>query len=382
MFETLSNRINPEDRKLVFEFCEERRLAPSTRINYLYFLGGLLKASKKPLRQITKSDIQTWIVAERARGIGEKTMDAGLTYMKSFYRWLNGGESPEVVKWISVRNRVKELPTDELLTGEDIKRLIEAANHPRDKALIAMLSDSGARIGELLNLKIKNVAFDKFGAVLIVSGKTGMRRIRLIDSTPYVQNWVNNHPQKDTPMAPLFLGPFGGIRIPRVNKMLRAFAKRAGVKKRVNPHSFRHARLTELAGNGLSERELRIFAGWSGSSEMPETYIHLSGKDLDEHILKIHGVIKEELPEEKKRPLKPIVCSRCKTINPADAAFCFKCSMALTLQAAVEAEKEKEFTDRLMVELLADEGIKRDVKRLLRKLPAMARKKHSSAPSG
>ena len=54
------------------------------------------------------------------------------------------------------------------------------------------------------------------------------------------------------------------------------------------------------------------------------------------------------------RPLAPITCARCGFINPADGAYCSRCSMALTLPAAVEGEKTREHTDQLMSELLAD----------------------------
>jgi integrase len=81
-------------------------------------------------------------------------------------------------------NNLKKLPlTDrtEIVTTETVSRLIEAATHPRDKALIAMLYESSCRPHEILNLKICNVTIDHYGAVIFVNGKTGMRRLRLID---------------------------------------------------------------------------------------------------------------------------------------------------------------------------------------------------------
>lgn len=50
------------------------------------------------------------------------------------------------------------------------------------------LYECGLRIGELLNLKLKNVEFDKYGAILTVHDKTGRRRIRLIATVPYLSN--------------------------------------------------------------------------------------------------------------------------------------------------------------------------------------------------
>jgi hypothetical protein len=49
--------------------------------------------------------------------------------------------------------------------------------------------------GEITTLKIKDVHFDSYGTVLVVNGKTGMRRIRAIFSAPYLSAWVSIHPK-------------------------------------------------------------------------------------------------------------------------------------------------------------------------------------------
>jgi len=201
-------------------------------------------------------------------------------------------------------------------------------------------------------LKIRNIEFDKFGAVILLPKnheglKTGSRRIRLIDATPYILGWINNHPKKADPDAPLF--PF---KTTRVQFLTRKYARLAGVTKHSNPHAFRHARLTHLS-QIYNEMELREFAGWGRESNMPSVYIHISGKDLDRKLLEHHGLLEEEKKlQEETRPLKPLKCPRCEVINPADAGYCYKCSMALTLNAATEAVIKREYTDNLMNKLL------------------------------
>lgn len=66
------------------------------------------------------------------------------------------------MRWIKCNFRDDKKLPEELLTEEDVTKLIEAAQHPRDKALVFLLYESGCRIGELLNVKIKNVLFDRF----------------------------------------------------------------------------------------------------------------------------------------------------------------------------------------------------------------------------
>ncbi|MFH1821510.1 MAG: site-specific integrase [Methanobacteriota archaeon] len=387
----LTAALSPSDLKLVKEFFADRNLLMSSQINYLNTFVPFLKFTKKDLDRIEKADIQAWIENESKRK-QQGTINLDKTHLKAFFTWRGGDEKPPaVVSWIKLSSQKQTLPVESLLTEDEIRAMIEAADSSRDKALVSVLYESALRVGEFLSLKVKSIEFDKYGAVVILpramGQKTGQRRIRLIDSVPYLQGWINHHPRKSDPEAALWWGgrwmtkkgdkerKGAGLRISQVQALLKKYAERAGVKKRVNPHSFRHARLTKLS-QILTEMELRIFAGWSKSSNMPETYIHLSGGDVDKKILASAGLLEpEEEAKAEEKPLAPLKCPRCGEINPADAAYCFKCSMALSLKAAVEAEKRKESTDWLMRELLDDA----DVKLLLKRKLASIRKKSVSS---
>jgi integrase/recombinase XerD len=92
-----------------------------------------------------------------------------------------------------------KLPED-MLTEEDVSRLIQMASSPRDKAFVSTLYESGCRISEILFLKFKNVNFDQYGAVLLIPPmKTGLRRVRIVSSVPYLSEWINKHPGKSDP---------------------------------------------------------------------------------------------------------------------------------------------------------------------------------------
>lgn len=122
--------------------------------------------------------------------------------LRKFLRFL--GKDSLVSSWRikSISNNAK-LP-EEILTEEEIKKIAEAAYFKRDKAFVLALYESGARIGEFLPLKLKQVSFDEYGAILHVRGKTGSRRIRLIASAPALQEWIEEHPSKEDPEAYLW----------------------------------------------------------------------------------------------------------------------------------------------------------------------------------
>ena len=73
-----------------------------------------------------------------------------------------------------------------------------------------MARDLSARPHEILNLKIKDVVFKSAGnkqyAEVLVNGKTGSRHIPLIQSIPYIKEWLSNHPSRNNPNSPLFIG--------------------------------------------------------------------------------------------------------------------------------------------------------------------------------
>ena len=72
---------------------------------------------------------------------------------------------------------------------------------------------------------------------------------------------------------------------------------------------------------------------------MPQVYLHYFGNESSESILEAYG-LKPSVTQKDK--LKPVTCPNCGTDNKIDSKFCSSCKLALTLQASLEAEEEKE----------------------------------------
>jgi len=227
-----------------------------------------------------------------------------------------------------------------------------------------MVWESGCRVGELLTMLIKNVAFEDNITRILVQGKTGMRRIPLIDSTPYLAEWIENHPFKDKPNAPLWVG-IGNIGRNKpldyaaFRKMLKVTAEKAGIKKKVNPHNFRHSRATLLSKN-ITEAQMNQYFGWVQGSDIPATYVHLSGRDVDDAILKLRG-LKSSDEEKIKETLAPKKCSRCSFINKATGKFCIRCGAVLDVETALTLQDEMKKMDEKFSKLLQN----RDVQKFL-----------------
>lgn len=258
----------------------------------------------------------------------------------------------------------------------DVKKLVPACKTQRDRAIVMTFWDSAARANEVLNLNLGHVEIDKYGAVIVVEGKTGMRRIRLIEAVPDLQAWINQHPHKDDPDAPLFVTFRNSgnkpkrIDIRTVQNTLKTVAEDAGVKKNIHPHAFRHGKLTDLVKRGFKETELRIIAGWEADSKMPATYIHLSGEDVEKKVLASYGIIEDETKKEKLE-LKPIECPRCKNLNPYDSKYCSSCSMVLDQKTAIKLDSEMKTADDKLTQLMqskVDELVEVRINEVLKKM--------------
>jgi hypothetical protein len=113
--------------------------------------------------------------------------------------------------------------------------------------------------------------------------------------------------------------------------MLREAVAGAKVQKSVDPHSFRHARATHLA-NDLTEAQMKEYFGWLHVSTMAAVYVHLSGRDIGNAILRVHG--KPDLADEQEERTAPKACCQCSTQNPATNRFCSACGMTLDRDTA------------------------------------------------
>ena len=80
--------------------------------------------------------------------------------------------------------------------------------------------------------------------------------------------------------------------------------------------------------------------------------IHLSGKQIDEAILKIHGIIKDE---DTMPQLTSTACPRCGQVNGPTLGFCSRCGMALRVDVAVDVEKKRYDIDMALMELVEKE---------------------------
>jgi integrase/recombinase XerD len=337
--------------------------------------------SDKKLKEMTKEDIIHYLNSLRRNDATDplhswvSTYNLYLVVLTRFFKWLYYPD-------LSPKERIKppcvDIPTlkrkeqsiykpSDMWTQEDDILFLRYCPSKRDKCYHTISRDSSCRPHELLKLKIKDIIFKRSGetqyAEVLVNGKTGQRNIPLINSIPYLKDWLDNHPQSGNPNAVLICGltkSLGrSIRIESLNHIYNAYKKeffpkllnnpnvsnedkekiRELLKKPWNPYIRRHSALTEKS-KILKEHVLRQHAGWSPTSDTHKKYIHFYGNESNESILEAYGIIDKSNRQADK--LKPKQCPNCNEPNKSDSRFCAKCRMILSYDAYNETIQDKE----------------------------------------
>lgn len=323
----------------------------------------LLSANKDQLKDVVRKVEEGKI--RDGRNCSEAYKSDMRCIIKQFYKVVQpdeSGDCPSKARWIKTLRDRTQSKVPEPLTKEDIDKLLNNAQNDRTRCMIQILWESGIRVGELLGMRIKDVEFVENGVKISVDGKTGFRKILLIESERYIKTWLSNHPYRNERNAPLWVKVkqrsskgaeanrigYGSFRV-----LLQKIAIRAGVRtymkngytqSEIHPHIFRHSAASRLATK-MTEATMKKYFGWTMSSDMPATYIHLNGDAIDNEIMRVNGII----PKEEKEEITE--CPRCYRQNK-NADFCSRCAMPLSFDAARKQEELRENTHKFAETLM------------------------------
>ncbi len=344
----LLKAIKKENREVLIKFkeeCEAQEMADSRVYFFLIRLNKLMADSKGDLTKMDKGEIKNLVSEINKKYKSEWTKHGYKVCIKKFFQWLEGYEwkskkYPERVEWISTGVRKSKLTDPTILSKEEVLKMFRSAEGLREKALVSFMYESGCRVDELLNMKIGNVEFDDYGAIVkLKSGKVGERKIRVIASVPRLKDWIENHPK---PRSDNWVwvnerrnkGERMGYN--NLRFMVAKWVKKSGIKKRVVPYNFRHSRYTHLSKKWPTQVLYKYMGQVQGSKSI-ERYVRLSTEDIDDTVLNFYGIKNNK----KNDDIKPLYCSRCKQQNPPELEYCRYCNSPLTEKAIIKVEEKK-----------------------------------------
>lgn len=353
-----SKTILPDNKEQVLHFMEDcslkERLSLSRQVIIVQRIVPVAEWVNKPFEEMQEADFKQLALKIEALKKPDGSEQSPLTknfygtVIKKFFKWLYKGECPKAAKdWFKDRETKEGLKPEDILSDEEVKRLIDACENPRDKAILSVLAETGARATELATLQIKSVIFDNFGAqISIRRSKTTPRPVRMILGTEYLRHWLHCHPLKNNPEAPLWVEREGKHKGRQMNyAALRAVVfrvkARTGISKKANLHAWRHYKATKVSALGLNETMQSQMMGWRLGTKMTRVYNHLSGKQVDDAYLSAMGLKNES--EKKETTLR---CHHCGSQNAPQRETCLNCNLPLTLNAAVQLENTKAETEK------------------------------------
>ncbi len=326
------------------EYLEiEKNRSPRTVTNYKFYLERFFNFAKlKNAEDITLEAVRHYrLELHRKKDRWDKelktsTQNYHLIALRSFLKYL----AKQDIKTLAAEKIELAKMSDRqisFLEGGDLERLLEAPltspgpslsrgerqtsppdkgetergsnlTRLRDKAILELLFSTGLRISELTNLKIDDINLGK--EEFTVRGKGG--KLRVIFLSNQARYWIKNFLDKRRDLNPYLFVPldraekgrekkagdasmtkkkslnFQGLTPRSVQRLIKKYAKMAGITKRVTPHVLRHSFATDLLQNGADIRSVQAMLGHS-SITTTQIYTHVTDKGLHEVYNAFHG---------------------------------------------------------------------------------------------
>jgi integrase/recombinase XerD len=248
------------------------------------------------VHEITPEVIIEYLVRIRDEGLAANSMNRSLAALRGFYKYLirekiikeNPLANIELAKvWMKLPDTISKEEMKDIL----VQTGTQTTNAIRNTAMLELLYATGIRVSELINLTMNS--FNWQVGFLIVMGKGSKERIVPVGKVAYdcVRRYVDDArpklmQKKSTDV--IFLNRFGR-KFTRQGfwKIVVECARKAGLQKKVYPHTFRHSFATHLLEGGADLRTVQVMLGHSDISTT-QIYTHITRERLKEVHQKYH----------------------------------------------------------------------------------------------
>lgn len=218
-------------------------------------------------------DFLRYLVSER--NISGSYQNQSINAIKFYYERVRGGQR----KIYSIERPRKEKYLPEVLSEEEIVKILNVTGNLKHKAVLMTIYSAGLRISELLNLRIKDIDSQRM-QIRVVQAKGKKDRYTLLGekTLEILRKYVKEYKPNDW----LFEGMNGEQYSKKaVQKFLKTGVEKAGIKKRVTIHTLRHSFATHLLEAGTDIRYIQSLLGHS-SGKTTEIYTHITTKGFEQ----------------------------------------------------------------------------------------------------
>jgi integrase len=289
-------------------FAQVRRIAGTSEEaieQYAKFIGAARRLAPRDLLDLTVAEIETLDAA--LLGISSTVR----TVLKMYFR---AHKRQDLLDALPKQRRQKKrrASLEDVLTPDNVQALIAQASSLRDRAILATLAATGARINEVLGAQLKDLRATNGSAYQLWFGATKTRGQERYSPKiegvwkRHLDAWLEKHPRRADHEAILFPSTVTGGKMAdsNANVAFRGLARKAGITKAVNPHAFRHARVTWGVMNGEDLARLSLAIWGKAVSAMLNRYNHYAGLEAT-----LAGPTEIEMKNVPAMPVPPVLAT-------------------------------------------------------------------------
>lgn len=240
------------------EGCSEKTLK-----YYRTTLSKMITKINKSIRQVETNDIRSYISNyENISNAGKVTLDNIRRIISSFFAWLE--DENYIVK--SPARRIHKIRTGktvkDVYSDEELEHMRDSCTNSRDLAIIDILASTGIRVGELVNLNINDVDFEKRECVVL--GKGNKQRKVYFDARTkiHLYEYVANRHDKTNALFVSLNNPHNRLSIRGIETILHKIGSNLKSTK-VHPHKFRRTLATKAIDKGMPIEQVQVLLGHS-----------------------------------------------------------------------------------------------------------------------
>lgn len=246
-----------EPEKEVARFAQELAVAgysPRTIKMYTLYARGFLAFYGKDPRTASRENVVAYLAKKKAEGASNTTLGLIHSALRFFFHTYLG--KPLLAE---VKRAKKEKKLPPVLTRQEVLRLFRHAGSPRNRLVLELLYATGLRVSECARLKISDLE-PREGIATVRGGKGSKDRVVVLS-----KKWLarfKEHLKKRPQRSPyVFPSPKGHLSVEAIQQIVRRARARAGIQKKVTPHTLRHSFATHLLEQGESIRKIQELLG-------------------------------------------------------------------------------------------------------------------------
>jgi len=276
-------------------------------VDLKFIINSFLNSSKKSLGDFTEKDLVDYL-NKIAPKYSENSFNGIRSYIKSFIKWFFVDYSQRfrnLEKLCRQKKAPQTYQAEEMLSKEDIQKLVQNEESSYWKAYWLTLFYSGSRPGEICSLKWKQVDLNNEGAFIkIYSDKNKNYFDKFVpeDVAVYLRKLQTNNSEFVFPSS---ANKEGHISVKGVYQRLSKLSKNVFGKK-INPYILRHSIATILYNDDKIPNKEDVANQMGHNKSMEKTYSHLSKEKMRERARKIWINPKEDLTPKEKSKIKEL----------------------------------------------------------------------------